>query len=1461
MIATVLNHIVTTMHINRQNGFRRHGPRSLASALLLAGLLLAVFAPTAFAVIGRDWETRNPSPTGETFYSVVSNGTRLVAVGGFGLIATSDDNGATWIERDSKVSADLLSIAWSPSDGGKFMAVGANSAAVTSPDGIIWTPKPAIGSDRFVSVVWTNSVFVAVGSNGAIGGAQQTTNGTTWTRSTPGADPVLQVAAVTGTLFAATTKTILTGTFGAKGLVWAKVAGISGISTSDLPRSLIWTGSRLVLCTVNGGVPSFWTSPNGKVWTAPTTAPTATAPLRLSMAGTEIIGVGPAGDVWTATQDGNTWTQRSTDQGAELFGGTKVGTTLVAVGQGGRIFSITPPGETLWTSRLSTGPVTDILGLTNNANAFVAVGQNFSVTSPNGIAWTNQPQTDKLMRSVAYTGTQYVAVGDGAWTSPDGVVWTETIPAANAGNLSRVIWTGTQVVAVGQASSSGQSRVWIAPDGVSWTEVVMPTGSIKKLNGIANFGSLLVATGDGGLVLTSPDSGLTWKKYAVVLKAGEHFMDTAFGNNLFVAVTNLGGIWTSASGTKWINRKAASSGTLHRVIRAGNQFIAVGDQGKLAYSFGGIEWVITNASSAQSLRDMAFTGTTLAVAGTSGAILTSDGGEPARPTLTFSSAAESGSEGVGTAVLNVTISPPSPLPVSVLFSLSGPATQGTGATNDYTVSTKALKFMPGEATTLPLNITIKQDNLDEVNETAMFVLGAPTGDAGLGDPYVHTLTILDDDQMPTFTVQPVDLLVNTGSTPVLTATVAASGVPGTTLAAQWKKNKANAAGLVTSSTPVVIPQGATFGATIASAALTHAGAYSVAVKNPTGTATSATAQLGVVDNTLSALNLAADATVTLAVKAAGNGLTYQWLKNGNPISNSTDLRITGTTTAKMVIKEMSFGDNATYSCRVTQTTPLVSQSIIGGTTIVAVVVSAPVITATSLPSTTIGEPYEHTVTASGSPTKWVVANLPSGLTFNTFTGTISGKVTEPITTGTDYTDITFTASNILGAGPPKVLTMHVDPLPAGVKGAYTGTIDRNADLNSGTNDVNRIGLGGRVSIDITDGGIYTGTVAQGGSSYPLMGVVTYNPTGPLVHINEVLSGNNVVTSNLSLTINPATRSITGNTNNAPSGALVATFTGWRDDLWTSNPPSATVLTRRTGTYSTYHVPSVVSVARPVGHSVLTFDIANDGLYTVNGRLADGTVYTSTGVMGATGQIPIYGGLYAQATPGALTGTLTVNEVADNVGGYLRNTVTGTLLWSKPDQGANSTTRSYKSGFQNVVVTLNGSSGTAPVKPHGGRYVPPVVPNTPATEYSEFFMGMNTTGANNGRLFVNSLGVDLIGLRVTEMNEVFSVGIGANPTVLLAGLKITQLTLVPSTGRFSGSYTITDQNPLSPSQNINRNIEFFGVVSRDNVAPSVAATWLGRGSILVPRLPEAGLPPTTLDNSPIQSGTLEMRRSP
>jgi hypothetical protein len=139
---------------------------------------------------------------------------------------------------------------------------------------------------------------------------------------------------------------------------------------------------------------------------------------------------------------------------------------------------------------------------------------------------------------VARSGTQFVAVGiSDVLTSIDGITWTTRLSSGTSVTYTRVIWSGSQFVAVGGAGSGG-SVVLTSSDGVTWNARSVPqTG---YLLGITWTGTRFVAGAGGGHYLISPD-GATWTV--------ENMGVTAIINSLAWSGTELvavgSGIWSA----------------------------------------------------------------------------------------------------------------------------------------------------------------------------------------------------------------------------------------------------------------------------------------------------------------------------------------------------------------------------------------------------------------------------------------------------------------------------------------------------------------------------------------------------------------------------------------------------------------------------------------------------------------------------------------------------------------------------------------------------------------------------------------------------------------------------------------------------------------------------------------------------------------------------------------------------
>lgn len=116
------------------------------------------------------------------------------------------------------------------------------------------------------------------------------------------------------------------------------------------------------------------------------------------------------------------------------------------------------------------------------------------------------------------------------------------------------------------------------------------------------------------------------------------------------------------------------------------------------------------------------------------------------PTVYFSTPGQSTYENAGQVFVRARLTFASPQEIRVPFTLSGTATKGT----DYELEPSSTLVFPANTREKDIVVTIEDDELYEENETIVIELGTPLDDrAVLGLPRRHTITIYDDDQIPT----------------------------------------------------------------------------------------------------------------------------------------------------------------------------------------------------------------------------------------------------------------------------------------------------------------------------------------------------------------------------------------------------------------------------------------------------------------------------------------------------------------------------------------------------------------------------------------------------------------------------------------------------------------------------------------------------------------------------------------
>jgi hypothetical protein len=127
--------------------------------------------------------------------------------------------------------------------------------------------------------------------------------------------------------------------------------------------------------------------------------------------------------------------------------------------------------------------------------------------------------------------------------------------------------------------------------------------------------------------------------------------------------------------------------------------------------------------------------------------------DDAGPTVAFTSPGSSPNEGNSNITLTVQLSDISGQDVTVPFTIDATSTAANPA--DYTISPASPLVIPAGNTSTTITIAMKEDTLDEADETVIVALGTPTN-ATLAAPSTYTLTIRDDDSPPDVSWNPAE---------------------------------------------------------------------------------------------------------------------------------------------------------------------------------------------------------------------------------------------------------------------------------------------------------------------------------------------------------------------------------------------------------------------------------------------------------------------------------------------------------------------------------------------------------------------------------------------------------------------------------------------------------------------------------------------------------------------------------
>ena len=476
-----------------------------------------------------------------------------------------------------------------------------------------WT-NPAPSGDSFLSVAYGNSIYVAVGNDGAI---FSSTDGTHWAAQSTsvGIGGLFDDIIYAGGQFLASAQVITdnNGTYNSSflaltstdGVHWTQSTVVSPTSSSGYAYgdNLAYGNSTYVAV----GNAAF-TSPDGQTWTEhnissidPSTSTIVFEAPVFGNATFVTLGIDAANNLapnlYYSSDNGSTWNAATiTVASGDVLGGVAWnGSTFVAVGidyssscNGGNgcgLVFTSPDGKT-WTQQA------DVAAATNGLFSVLATGSSFvanGFTSTDGINWSQSSapnpnsapdplQAIQYSHTALWTGAQFIAVNNAVNsntmlstdTSPDYVNWTTASQASGPiTNLYDAVYINNQYMILGNTlggynNEPGDDVVLTSPDGLSWTQTVIDTNN-SGMRGIAWSGSEYVVVGSS--IATSSD-GKTWSEPG---NLGYTLNDVSYGNSEFVAVGNKlsgpsGVIQTSTDGKTWVTRTSPTPDYIEGVV-------------------------------------------------------------------------------------------------------------------------------------------------------------------------------------------------------------------------------------------------------------------------------------------------------------------------------------------------------------------------------------------------------------------------------------------------------------------------------------------------------------------------------------------------------------------------------------------------------------------------------------------------------------------------------------------------------------------------------------------------------------------------------------------------------------------------------------------------------------------------------------------------------------------------------
>jgi subtilisin-like proprotein convertase family protein len=330
-------------------------------------------------------------------------------------------------------------------------------------------------------------------------------------------------------------------------------------------------------------------------------------------------------------------------------------------------------------------------------------------------------------------------------------------------------------------------------------------------------------------------------------------------------------------------------------------------------------------------------------------------------------------------------------------------------------------------------------------------------------------------------------------------------------------------------------------------ALSDAGTYAVKLINPAGQITD-DAVLMVVQRAPVRVTVIPGGPLVLNAALSvpqGTAVTYQWKRNGTPLANGN--RISGVTTNQLAISGFTPAD-ASPSAGLYEVELTINGTSVSPGTTEAVMLTPPTIEVDGQldNGTSPGEGYTVGIPMTinflnGGATRWLITNLPAGLTYDPLNGRISGIPTRAVTNHPVY----VTAYNAAGSTQGTIY-LTIVPFPANLVGTYDGLLSRLDGANQK--------YGGEISITIGTTGAMTGRFLQGrlSTSTSFVGSLEMLENGKAGATFAVpISGG--VAQSITYVLDPAVGQISGTLRQPGLGGWDVSIEAWKRIYSVSRP--------------------------------------------------------------------------------------------------------------------------------------------------------------------------------------------------------------------------------------------------------------------------------------------------------------------